>query len=348
MTQNANSFADFSRYDRQWRIAQIGKEGQARLAKACAAVVGLGALGSVSSGLLARAGVGRLILIDRDFPELSNLQRQTLYDEEDLKLNLPKAAIASQKLAAANRDIRIEAHASDLNRHTIDDLLGSADLIVDGTDNYETRYLLNDYALKNKKPWIYGGVIRTEGISAFLIPGDGPCLKCLFPEAPPAEERETCDSAGVLAASAHVTASFQAMEAIKWFTAGPEAVDRRLWRIDLWHKRFHATPLKAMTASCEGCVHQRYPFLEADSMMETVKMCGRNAVQIYNHHSEKIDFKKMAEKLAGQVSVEYNEYVLSIHPKPFEIMVFANGRAIVKGTEDAAQAKSLYARYIGS
>ena len=276
------------------------------------------------------------------------LQRQTLYDEEDLKLNLPKAVIAAQKLAAANRDIQIVPYASDLNSATVDELLGSADLIVDGTDNYETRYLLNDYALKNKVPWIYGGVIRTEGISAVLIPGDGPCLRCLFPEAPPAEERETCDQAGVLAAAAHVTASFQAAEAIKWIVAGSEAVDRRLWRIDLWNKTFHSVSLQSMPLSCEGCLNGSYPYLESDRMMETVKMCGRNAVQIYSRELVKIDFKKMAEKLAGQVAVEYNDYILSIHPEPFEIMVFANGRAIVKGTEDAAQAKSLYARYIGS
>ena len=348
MTHDSEPTTDISRYDRQWRIPQIGKEGQARLAKACVAVVGLGALGSVSAGLLARAGVGRLILIDRDFPELTNLQRQTLYDEEDLKLNLPKAVIASRKLAAANRDIQIEPHAADLNSSTIDELLGPADLIVDGADNYETRYLLNDYALKNKKIWIYGGVIRTEGISAVIVPGDGPCLRCLFAEAPPAEERETCDQAGVLAAAAHVTASFQAAEAIKWFVSGPAAVDRRLWRMDLWNKTFHAVPLQSMPMSCEGCLNGIYPYLESDSMMETVKMCGRNAVQIYSRQSTKIDFKKMAEKLAGQVSVEYNDYILSIHPEPFEIMVFANGRAIVKGTEDAAQAKSLYARFIGS
>ncbi len=346
MTQDSRRTPDFSRYDRQWRVPQIGKEGQAKLQKACAAVVGLGALGSVSANLLVRAGVGRVVLIDRDFPEMNNLQRQTLYDEKDLALNLPKAVLARQKLADVNRDIQIDAFASDLNPETIGDMLAGVNIVIDGTDNYETRYLLNDYALKNRIPWIYGGVIRTEGTCYAVLPGSGPCLRCLFPEPPPAGERETCDQAGVLAAASHLVASFQVTEALKFLTAGPLAVDRQLWRMDLWRKSFHGVTPAAVP--CEGCRSAVYPFLESGRMMETVKMCGRNAVQIQGGPAVNLDFKKMAEKLAGQVPVEYNDYVCSIHPAPFEIMVFTNGRAIVKGTEDAGQAKSLYARYVGA
>lgn len=339
---------DFSRYDRQWRIPQIGKEGQQRLAGAAVAVVGLGALGSVSADLLVRAGVGRIVLIDRDFPELNNLQRQTLYDEKDIQKNLPKAVLARQKLEAVNSAVRIEAHPADLNAATAGELLHGIELIVDGTDNFETRYLLNDYALKLGIPWIYGGVIRSGGTCYAVLPGKGPCLRCLFPQAPPPGERETCDQAGVLAAASHMVASMQAAEALKYLTGGAGAVDRRLWQFDLWSKEFRSISLQNAAPSCSGCLQKEYPFLESDSMMETVKMCGRNAVQINSAFSERIDFGKVAEKLAGQVPVEYNDYVLSIHPAPFEIMIFANGRAIVKGTEDAGQAKSLYARYIGA
>ncbi len=336
---------DLSRYDRQWRVKEIGKEGQRKLAAARVAVVGLGALGSVSANLLARAGVGHLTLIDRDFPELNNLQRQVLYNEEDVRSNLPKAVIAERKLKEVNSEITLEGHAADLNAETAGELLAGVDLIVDGCDNYETRYLINDYALQNKIPWIYGGVIRTEGLSYVVLPGQGPCLRCLFPEPPAPDQRETCDQSGVLAVAAHLVAAFQVTEALKILTGITDAVERRLWRMNLWPRDFHAVDVEK-TPGCEGCTRGIYPFLASGRALETVKMCGRNAVQIHGSGGAP-DFKKLAEKLAGQVDVEYNDHVLNIHAENFQMMVFANGRAIVKGTEDAGRAKSLYAKYVG-
>ncbi len=338
---------DLSRYDRQWRVPQIRREGQEKINAAQVAVVGLGALGSVSANLLARAGVGHLVLIDRDFPELNNLQRQVLYDESDVRSGLPKAVIAEQKLRAANHSIAIQGQTADLNVSTIAELLHGVDLIVDGCDNYETRYLLNDYALKNRIPWIYGGVICAEGISYVILPGEGPCLRCLFTEPPAPEKRETCDQSGVLASAAHLVASFQVTEALKILAGAKQDVDRRLWRMDLWKRNFHAVGVDDHPL-CEGCSKGIYPFLSPGNALETIKMCGRNAVQIHAAESKAVDFKKLAEKLAGQVPVEYNEYVFNIRPDSFEIMVFANGRAIVRGTEDAGRAKSLYARYVGA
>ncbi len=337
---------DISRYDRQWRLREIGKEGQSHILAGTAAVIGLGALGSVSASLLARAGVGRLLLIDRDFPELSNLQRQTLYDEKDVERRLPKAVIAREKLALVNSAIHIEAFPADVNAVTAGELLAGVDVIVDGTDNYETRYLLNDFSLKHNIPWVYGGVIRTEGIVYTVLPGEGPCLRCLFLEAPAPEEAETCDRSGVLAMAAHVTAAVQAVEALKILAGKKEQVSRELLKFDVWRGHWKTMTVDGLPAcaSCRG----HYEYLETEAALQTVKMCGRNAVQIYHAESRPVNFQSLAGKLAGQVAVEYNDYVMSIRSDPFEIMLFANGRAIVKGTEDAGRAKSLYARFVGA
>ena len=336
-----------SRYHRQILLPQIGAEGQRRIAASSAAVVGIGALGSVSADLLARSGVGRLRLIDRDFLELQNLQRQALFDEEDLRSNLPKAVAAQRKLRKINSEITIEAEPSDLNARTADKLLQGMGLIVDGTDNFETRFLINDFCLRAKIPWIYAGVVGMAGMTYVVLPGEGPCLRCLFEQAPKPGEFETCDTAGVLAPAAHLTASFQAAEALKILAGKREDVDRRLWKIDIWKKEFRPVDAGA-GARCSGCKKGEYPHLSRGRGSRTVALCGRNAVQIIRDEQERLNFQSLARRLSPLGRVQYNEYLLKASISSFEITLFQNGRAIIQGTADPAEAKSVYAKYIGN
>lgn len=339
---------EYSRYARQLVLREIGRDGQRRLGQSCAAIVGLGALGSVSANLLARAGVGRLKLIDRDFLEINNLQRQVLYDENDLAADIPKAIAAKNKLQQANSEIHIEAEVADLNPETIGLLLEDVDVIIDGTDNFETRFLINDFSLKAKIPWIYGGAVRTEGMSYVIISGAGPCLRCLFGEAPSSENIQTCDQVGILAPVAHTIASFQTIEAIKLLSGHAKAVDRQLWKIDLWNRTFKAINLDHFEENpCMGCQNREYPYLERKKGTHAVTLCGRNAVQILGRDAKTLNLKSLAGKLSTQGEITLNDYLLKYRIEPYEITVFANGRAIVKGTEDEAQAKSLFAKYIG-
>ncbi len=346
---------DPSRYERQSILPQIGPEGQKRIGEASVAVVGLGALGSVSANLLARAGVGKLRLIDRDFLELGNLQRQVLFDEEDLRKNLPKAVAAERKLKKINSEITIEGEPSDLNAETIDELLEGIDLIVDGTDNFETRFLINDFCLRENLPWIYGGAVGTVGLTYVILPGEGPCLRCLFEEAPRAGEFQTCDTAGILAPVSHWVASFQAIEALKVLAGKKDAVDRRLWKADLWKKEFKPVEVSALARKrCSGCEKKEYPYLDRERISRVVTLCGRNAVQIFAGRGDppgrpysQVDFQDLARKLSGLGVVNYNDYFLKASIASYEITLFSNGRAIIRGTEDAGQAKSVYAKYIG-
>ncbi len=340
---------DNSRYSRQLLLKEIGREGQRRLEGARVAVIGIGALGSVSSNMLARAGAGTLRLIDRDFLEINNLQRQILFDENDLRANLPKAVAARNKLSQINSEIKLEAEVADLNAASAEELLNGVDLIVDGTDNFETRFLINDYALSKKIPWIYGGAVRMEGMSYVVIPGEGPCLRCLFGEAPPTEHIQTCDQVGILAPVAHLIASFQTIEAIKILSGQNDFVDRQLWKVDLWSRQFKAISVDHLRSSpCSGCAEKDFPYLTKKPGASAVSLCGRNAVQIMTPRSSKINFKKLAEKLKSKAEVSFNDYLLRFQSEPYEITIFANGRAIVKGTEDAGQARSLYAKFIGA
>lgn len=336
------------RYERQSLLPQIGLEGQKRIAKSSVAIVGIGALGSVSANLLARAGAGRLRLIDRDFLELNNLQRQVLFDEEDLRQNLPKAVAAQRKLQKINSEIEIEAAANDLNVETVDELLKGIDLVMDGTDNFETRFLVNDFCLREKIPWIYGGAVGTEGLTYVILPGEGPCLRCLFEEAPRSGEFQTCDTAGILAPAAHWVASFQAIEALKILAGKKNEVDRRLWKADLWKKDFKPVEVSNPGQKrCSGCQRGDYPYLQKSRGTQTVTLCGRNAVQIFQRDRSGIPLKSLAEKLSSISAVKYNDYLLKAAIPPFEITVFPNGRAIIQGTKDETQAKSLYSKYIG-
>lgn len=340
---------EFSRYERQFILKEIGRAGQEKLDKAKVAVIGLGALGSVSANMLARAGIGELLLIDRDFLEMNNLQRQVLYNEKHLAENLPKAVAAQKALSEVNSEIKIEAKVADINPNTIYGLLDGVDLIIDGTDNFETRFLINDYALEQEIPWIYGGAVGSEGMSYVILPFEGPCLRCLFGEAPSAENSQTCDQVGILAPVAHLIASFQTMEAIKILAQKNDAIEKKLWKVDLWSREFKSIAVyHLMEKPCSGCCDKDFPYLNRKKGAQTVTFCGRNAVQIVSPEVKAMDLGVLATKLAGQAEVYFNDYLLKMSVEPYEITVFANGRAIVKGTEDAGQAKSIYAKYVGA
>lgn len=341
---------DLDRYARQARFAPLGEEGQRKLAQGRILVCGCGALGSVLANTLARAGVGFLRIVDRDFLELNNLQRQVLYDEADVAAGLPKAIAAAQKLGRINSQISIEPVVADLTCRNIDSLASDTDLIVDGTDNFETRYLVNDYAVKHRRPWVYGGCIGAEGQSMTILPGKTACLACLMPNAPPPGATPTCDTAGVLGPAVNVVASIQAAEAIKILSGNHDVVSHNLTIIDLWENRIRQVDLSSLReqADCRTCQHAEYPWLDGRRGSRSAVLCGRNAVQISPGDRAGFSLNSLARKLAGVGRVEQNAYLLRFHVDDYVLTVFTDGRAIVGGTDDPVVAKTVYAKYIGS
>jgi molybdopterin/thiamine biosynthesis adenylyltransferase len=338
--------ADLSRYVRQMRFAPLGEDGQQRIAAGQALVVGCGALGSVIANTLARAGVGRLRIVDRDFLELNNLQRQVLYDEADVASGLPKAIAAANKLRQINSQIEIEPQVTDISAANIADLARGVDVIVDGTDNFETRYLINDAALQLGIPWVYGGCIGAEGQSMTILPGETPCL----PDAPPPGATPTCDSAGILGPIINVIASIEAMEALKILAGKREAVQRSLTVIDLWDNRLRQVKLDSLLAqrsACDACMGREFPWLSGQRGSHTAILCGRNAVQL-SFPGVTLSLDELEPKLAGLGRITRNPFLLRFAVDSYLLTVFPDGRAIIGGTEDIAEARTLYARYIGA
>jgi adenylyltransferase/sulfurtransferase len=333
------------RYAKQILFRPLGEEGQRRLAAARVTLVGAGALGSAAAALLVRAGVGFLRLCDRDFVELDNLQRQILYDEDDVREGLPKAVAAARKLARANSEVRLEPRVEDVRFSNAENLVRDADLVVDGTDNFETRFVLNDACVKLGRPWVYGGCVGAWGMVMPVFPGEGPCFACLVGELPAPGSAPTCDTAGVLGPAAAVVASLQAVEAIKILSGRREAGVRGLQTVDLWTGE-HRILRVPRHPSCEACGARRFRHLEAPAWGETV-LCGRGAVQILPPREAALDLAELERKLAPLGSVRRNPYLLKFSADGFEITLFPDARAIVQGTEDPAQARSLYARYVG-
>jgi adenylyltransferase/sulfurtransferase len=333
------------RYSRQIRFAPFGPEGQARIGEATAAIVGCGALGTVQAALLARAGVGRLRLIDRDYVEESNLQRQLLYTEEDTRAGLPKAEAARRHLLQANSAIRIEACVSDLNPEDAEELLGGAQVILDGTDNFETRLLINDYAVRESIPWIYGAAVGSYGIAMPILPGDSACFRCIYPE-PPAGVQPTCETAGVMGPVTSVIGSIQAMEAIKILAGRAESVRRKIFRADLWNGPVRETEMPERAADCPACGRREFSYLDG-RRRAPVSLCGRNAVQIHER-SRPVNLIELAERLEGLGPVRANEFALRFEDGEHQVTVFADGRAIIKGTTDVGVARSVYSRYVGN
>lgn len=333
------------RYSRQILYPGIGPEGQRKLQAAHVAVVGCGATGAAAAGLLARAGIGRLTLIDRDFVEESNLQRQLLFDESDAELALPKAEAARKKIALFNSDICVHAHISDLVPENIHDLLQNVDLILDATDNFETRYLLNDYAVEQGKPWIYAAAIGAYAVTMNILPGETACLACIFPK-PPSGTVETCDTAGILNSAVNLAASIEVTEAFKLLTGAKEHLRRSLLSFDLWTNERSEVSTARSRPDCEVCQLGNFTHLRGEGRPH-ITLCGRNSVQIHEHHRP-VNFAEMEARLRPHGSVRSNNLLLRFERGDHVITVFADGRALIQGTTDVTQARSLYARFIGS
>lgn len=333
------------RYSRQVLFPGIGTQGQRQLGRARATIVGCGATGSVLAGLLARAGVGSLRIIDRDYVEPSNLQRQALFDEADAASSLPKAIAAARKLAAFNSEIVVEPEVADLTPENIDRLLSGAQLLLDGTDNFETRYLLNDFAVQRELPWIYCAAVGSYGATMNILPGQTACLACIFPEAPQGA-LETCETAGVLGPAVSLVASVAAAEALKLLAGAREQLRSTLLSWDTWSNQTSALQTGGPRPDCRACGRREFIHLTGEGRPH-ITLCGRNSVQIHEH-ARPVDFAVIGERLKPHGTVRHNEFVLKFWHEPYEFTLFPDGRAIIKGTSDTAMARSLYARYIGS
>jgi adenylyltransferase/sulfurtransferase len=338
------------RYSRQVRFPQLGESGQRKLMASRVTICGCGALGTVLANHLVRAGVGFVRLVDRDFIETHNLQRQILFDEDDVAANLPKAEAAARKLRKINSAVTIEPVVTDIDHTNILDLVKDADLILDGTDNFETRYLINDAAVKLKKPWIFGGVIGSEGQTMTIRPGITPCLRCLIEDSPPPGMTPTCETAGVLGPAVAVIASFEAVEAIKILSGADDALNVELIMVDVWDWTFRRLKVAGLLGKvdCPCCRHQKFDWLNGDLGSHTTTLCGRNAVQVATRRSEPLDFVEMARRLAPVGPARHNEFMLKFTAEGHEFTVFPDGRAIIKGTNDITRARTLYAQFVGS
>lgn len=336
---------DLSRYARQIVHYQIGEAGQRKLCESRVVVAGCGALGSAAASLLVRAGVGYVRLLDRDFVELNNLQRQLLYDEQDVREGLPKAVAAAQKLGRINSQVAIEPHVVDLNSANAEQLLGGCDLVVDAIDNFEGRYLINDVCLKHGVPWIYGAVIGTFGVTMNILPEAGPCLRCLFPQAPPGSF-ETCDTAGILGPTVVTLASLQVTEAIKLLTGKLDDLNDGLLQVDVWDGEMHRSRVERV-ADCPVCVGHEFTYLQADRTSRTTSLCGRDAIQIVRHGDHKLNLTRLSESLRSVGEVTVNAFMLRVVIDAYELNVFSDARAIIKGTTDETVARTLYSKYVG-
>ncbi|MEK7699839.1 MAG: ThiF family adenylyltransferase [Planctomycetota bacterium] len=337
------------RYARQASFFGIGTKGQASIMEKTVALVGCGALGCTSANLLVRCGIKRLRIIDRDYIEESNLQRQLLFDEEDIAQNLPKAVAAQRKLQKVNSHVVIDANVADLNPSNIETLLENAHLIIDGTDNFETRFLINDYSVKQGIPWIYGACVGSKGVTMNIIPQRTPCLRCVLENLPPVGTTETCDTEGIIAPIASVIASIQVAEALKILTNSLDALNTGLLMLDLWQNKMTRVGVKGISENtdCITCKRHTYEFLSRDKTSMSTILCGRGSVQILHPNGTKLDLAKLAERLKIVGGVTYNSFLLRLKLEKYELAVFPDGRSIISGTNDPSIAKGLYAKYIG-
>jgi molybdopterin/thiamine biosynthesis adenylyltransferase len=333
------------RYSRQVLFQGIGAEGQKKLSAARAVVVGCGATGSALAELMARAGVGSLRILDRDYVESSNLQRQSLFDENDARESLPKAIAAARQIGRFNSQIIVEPHVADLTPANVDSLLGGADLILDGTDNFETRYLVNDYAVKNSVAWIYTATVGSYAVTMNVLPGETACLACVFPD-PPRGTLETCETAGVLNSAVNLAASLAAAEAVKFLVGARARMRRTLLSWDVWNNQKAEVAAAPPRAACRACGERDFVHLAGEGRPH-ITLCGRNSVQIHERQRP-VDFAEMSARLLPHGTVRHNEFVLKFWHEPYEMTLFPDGRAIIKGTTDTAVARSLYARYVGN
>jgi molybdopterin-synthase adenylyltransferase len=333
------------RYSRQILFPGIGPRGQQALGKARVAIVGCGATGACVSSLLARAGVGRLRIIDRDYVESSNLQRQILFDEADAAESLPKAVAAARKISAFNSEIHVDPRVADLTPENIQQLLDGTDLILDATDNFETRYLINDFAVKHGLPWIYAAAVASYAVTMNVLPGDTACLSCIFP-APPQGTVETCDTAGILNPAVNLIGSIQASEAMKLLVGEKAKLRRTLLSFDVWTNDRAEVAAGRPRPDCRTCGQREFVYLSGINRPR-LTLCGRNSVQIHERQRP-VDFEELTPRLQPHGAVKHNDFVLKFWRDPYELTLFPDGRAIIKGTTDTAVARSLYARFVGS
>ncbi|HEY7387772.1 MAG TPA: ThiF family adenylyltransferase [Bryobacteraceae bacterium] len=334
----------WERYSRQILFLGIGPEGQEALMRSHAVIVGCGALGTFHAAALARAGAGAITIIDRDYVEPSNLQRQWLFEESDAAQALPKAAAAERRLGRINSGVRVRGVVADLTPANAADLLGNADLILDGTDNFETRYLINDFAVRRSIPWIYGAAVGSYGLTMPVLPGRSACLRCVYPD-PPSGAQPTCETAGVVNAITALIASLQIGDGLKILSGHADLVHPRITRADLWNGAIRQTEALPRDPDCPACARREFPFLD-ETRRAPVTLCGRNAVQIHEHNGA-VDLQALEERLASVGEVRANEFALRFRTGAYEMTIFPDGRAIVKGTSDPGVARSLYARYLG-
>ena len=337
---------DFAeRYSRQVLFPPVGAAGQQQLSEARVALVGCGATGSALASLLARAGVGYLRIIDRDYVEPSNLQRQLLFDEADAAESLPKAIAAARKIAAFNSAIAVEPHAADLIPGNAEELLSDVQLLLDGTDNFETRYLINDFAVSRQLPWIYSAAVGSYTVTMNILPGETACLACVFPESPRGMV-ETCDTAGILNSAVNAVASVAATETIKLLVGVRDKLRRTLLSYDVWTNDRAEISTATPRPGCRACGQRDFVHLAGEGRPH-ITLCGRNSVQIHERQRP-VDFDEVSRRLTPHGPVRHNQFVLKFWREPYELTLFPDGRAIIKGTTDTAIARSLYARYVGS
>ncbi|MCG3179208.1 MAG: hypothetical protein BIFFINMI_01541 [Phycisphaerae bacterium] len=340
---------ELDRYSRQMLFEPVGVEGQRRLASARALLVGVGALGTVQANALVRAGLGHLTVVDRDFIEPNNLQRQTLFDEQDIAEGLPKAEAARRKLACINSAVTVDAVIADVNHRNIKALARDADILLDGTDNFETRYLINDLAVKTGRPWIYGAAVGATGLEMAILPHKTPCIRCLFEDRPPPEANPTCDTAGVLGPVVGMVADLQSLDAIKILTGHADALAGKLTHIDAWAGRIVQLDVGGPRADCPCCGRGNYEFLGGRLGGGAVTLCGRNAVQVAAPAAGvRLDFAAVAARVRSVADATFNNFMLKFTIDGHAVTVFADGRAIIAGTHDPAVARGLYSRYVGS
>ncbi|MFM1651823.1 ThiF family adenylyltransferase [Brevibacillus sp. B_LB10_24] len=337
------------RYSRQILFAPIGKDGQLKLLQSRVVIVGMGALGTVLANHMVRAGVGFVRIIDRDFVEESNLQRQMLYDEEDARAHLPKAVAAAAKLQKINSTVTVDPIVADLNATNAEAYLTGFDLILDGSDNFQVRYLVNDVAVKHKIPWIHGAAVSSKGMFAVIRPGETPCYRCLFPH-PPEGRGETCDTTGVIGPIVHVIASYQAVEALKLLLGATQQQNPNLEQFELWQNdHLQINIAKGKNANCPACGQGVFEYLDltAEAQQEFTSLCGRDTVQITPVQPKQVDLEELSRRFEQLGGVEKNPFLLRFHIDAYTLVFFKDGRVLVQGSQDISTARSLYAKYVG-
>jgi molybdopterin-synthase adenylyltransferase len=336
------------RYSRQVLFQEIGEAGQERLLRSRALIIGCGALGSAQAESLARAGVGTLRIVDRDFVEFSNLQRQTMFTESDAEQRLPKTIAAARHLREINSDIEVEPEIADVNHSNVERLIQDCNVVIDGTDNFATRYLINDACVKHGTDWIYGAAVGSYGVTMTIRPKVTPCLRCVFPETPAAATAPTCDTAGVIMPIISIVAAVQVTEALKLLIGNDEDLHGSLMQFDVWRNEWRSVSIGQPAQNCPTCLLGKFESLQPESAEFAAVLCGRHAVQVFPAHPTRVDLNRLSERLAPAGEVKGNDYLLRFRTGEFEMTIFQDARSIIRGTDDIPTARSLYAKFIGN